>query len=159
MNSASLHCRGKRSPAYRLHRDRSVPSAHPNAGCRRNPGRNDGLTWNGASFVCVDQIGDYSDSDPFSDVCPVCEEEYQKEASTRRPRTIEISLAEIPMKVSKPKTRMWFSDCRCSARGVLTGVFSYRQGSWSRRPSICPSNILCSAIRKGTCPARFRDPI
>ena len=66
------------------------------------------MTWNGDSFICTGQIdvnSDYADFDPFDELCPVCEEIYEREAQVRRPRTVEISLGEIPMRVRKPKQR------------------------------------------------------
>jgi len=107
-----------KGPAYhlhtdlprQLHREYSVSSAHSNTGGRRNPGRGDGQTWNGDSFICADQIDSYcSNIDPFIDYRTMNSRDYDEcdccEQATERPRTIEISLADVPMKVRKPKQR------------------------------------------------------
>jgi hypothetical protein len=90
--------------AYRLQQDSPVPYAHFNTGSRRNPGRNDGFTWKGNSFNDTD----YSYFVTSTKCCYSCEQSeriYNQEAQVRRPRTTVISLADVPMKVRKPKRR------------------------------------------------------
>jgi len=93
-----------------LQREHSVPSAHSNTGGRRNPGRGDGQTWNGDSFICAGQVdSDYSSVNPFLDHHMVNSGDHDEcdcyEEESNRPRTIKISLADVPMKVRKPKQR------------------------------------------------------
>ena len=95
---------------HRLQREYAVSSAHSDTGGRRNPGRGDGQTWNGDSFICAGRIDpDYSNVDPSIDRHMMDwgdhdeRDHYDQEAT--RPRTIEISLADVPMKVRKPKQR------------------------------------------------------
>jgi len=91
----------KANLAHHLDQESAVSSAHSKTGGRRNPGRNDGLTWNGDSFICADRIHtdwDYSGLDPLAELCPICEEEYEREVEANPPRMIEISLADIPAK-------------------------------------------------------------
>jgi len=104
--------------AYRIHtdiprhlqREYSVSSAHSDTGGRRNPGRGDGQTWNGDSFICAGQV-DLEDRavDPFLDHHTLdsgdCDEYHCFEREIERPRTMEISLADVPMRVRKPKQR------------------------------------------------------
>ncbi|KAF9652269.1 hypothetical protein BDM02DRAFT_2899345 [Thelephora ganbajun] len=112
---------------YRLQQDYSVSYAHSNTGGRRNPGRGDGQTWNGDSFICAGQVdSDYSNVDPFIESCMMNCGDYCDQESTR-PRTIEISLADVPMKVRKPKQR--------KARGYEA------LPSAPRAPSILPSEL------------------
>ena len=94
----------------RVQREYSVSAAHSDTGGRRNPGRGDGQTWNGDSFVCASQIDpDYSNVDPSIDRHMMNWGDYDEgdhyNQETVRPRTIEISLADVPMKVRKPKQR------------------------------------------------------
>jgi len=102
-----------KGPTYRLHNmiPHHVQRAYSvSTGGRRNPGRGDGQTWNSDSFICPGQIDpDCSEIDPSIDSCVVdCggddECDYYDQEVTR-PRTIEISLADVPMKVRKPKQR------------------------------------------------------
>ena len=95
---------------HRLQREYTVSSTHSNTGGRRNPGRGDGQTWNGDSFICASQIDpDYSNVDPSIDRSMMSCDDYDErdycDQEATRPRTIEISLADVPMKVRKPKQR------------------------------------------------------
>jgi hypothetical protein len=95
---------------HRLQRDYSASSAHSNTGGRRNPGRGDGQTWNGDSFICAGQIDqDESNVDPSIDRYMVNRGDYDEDdyygQEAMPPRAIEISLADVPMKVRKPKQR------------------------------------------------------
>ena len=92
---------------HRLQREYAVSSAHSDTGGRRNPGRGDGQTWNGDSFICASQVdSDYSNVDPSIDRYMMSYDEHDYcDQEVMRPRTIEISLADVPMKVRKPKQR------------------------------------------------------
>jgi len=86
---------------HRFQQDWSVLSTH-STGRHRNPRRNGGLTYNGVPLICAGQVdSDYSGVDPFVESCVIRDEqEYYT-----RPQTIEISLADVPMKIRRPKQR------------------------------------------------------
>ena len=95
---------------HRLQREYSVSSAHSETGGRRNPGRGDGQSWNGDAFICASHVDqDHSNVDPSIDRYMMDWGDHDErdycEREVVRPRTIEISLADVPMKVRKPKQR------------------------------------------------------
>lgn len=85
---------------HRFQQDWSVLSTH-STGRHRNPRRNAGLAHNGVSFTSAGQA-DSDNVDPFVNSCVVCDEDDEDVA---RPRTIEISLADVPIRVRKPRQR------------------------------------------------------
>ena len=96
----------------RVQREYSLASAHSNTGGRRNPGRRDGRAWNGDSFICPGQVDlDNPSVDPFMDSCTINVGDFDdcdyRNLEVTGPRTVEISLADVPMKVCKPKRRKW----------------------------------------------------
>ena len=110
INATHLHsaketaCRVQNDLTHRFQQDWSVLSTH-STGRHRNPRRNGGLTHTGASFVSAGQTDlDFPNVDPFVDSRVVCDGQEFYDQDTR-PRTIEISLADVPMKVRKPKQR------------------------------------------------------
>lgn len=102
-----------KEPAYRVQNDLtqrfqqdwSVLATH-STGRHRNSRRNGGLANHGVSLVSAGQIDlDYSNIDPFVESCVVCDEQECYDQKHVRPPTIEISLADVPMRVRKPKQR------------------------------------------------------
>jgi len=89
----------------RLQQDWSVLATH-STGRHRNQRRNGGLAYNSVPLICAGQIDvDCSNVDPFVDSCVICDEQEHNDQKDTRPRTIEISLADVPMKVRKPRQR------------------------------------------------------
>lgn len=100
---------------------------------RRNPGRMDGVHWNGDSFVCAQQVdGDVSRP---SDAGAWDEEEHNTLADDRRPPTepMVVSLLEI----ARPaKRRCLSSSLPCGGR-ILTSI-----------PGVAKKYVVLPAVRR-----------
>lgn len=95
-------CRVQNDHTQRYQQDWSVLSTH-STGRPRNPRRNAGMTSGGVSHVSASRLDSDCVVDQFPESYTIDNRAEYFDQGATLPRTIEISLADVPMRVRKPK--------------------------------------------------------